>query len=104
MATLEDLLRIGRKWRIWLIVLLTTPFIWAILGLYFIFYPLGVVPKLVDYQPRLDPLPCVSPEVVRLDGLTLFVGDLHLAYGEDYSRLSSLARFVSSRGVRIWSS
>lgn len=90
------------KWRIGLVVfLLGVTVLWTMLGIYFLFYPLGVTPKLVDYPPRFDPKPCSNPELVELEGPTLFIGDLHLTQGEDSSsRFMGLAQFVSNQGVK----
>lgn len=89
-----------RRWRVWLVFfLLLILALWAVLGIYFLFYPLGVVPKLVDYPPGLYPKPCVDPEVIVLEGPTLFIADLHIIREEDSSRLLDLAPFISINGV-----
>ncbi len=91
---------IRRRWRIWLAIsLFGILVLWTVFGLYLLFYPLGVIPKLVDFPPGICPLPCVEPELVELEGPTLFIGDLHLSHGEDPSRFLGLAQFVSDRGV-----
>jgi hypothetical protein len=75
-------------------------FLWLILGVYLIFYPLGVILKLVDYPPRLAPMPCSDVEEIGLVGPTLFVGDLHLTAGEDSGvRLFALSHFVADGDV-----
>ncbi len=74
--------------------------LWLILGLPILFYPLGVIPNLSNYPPTLDPLPCINPVTVFLEGPTLFISDLHLTHNEDYSRFSNLPSFILARGIR----
>jgi hypothetical protein len=90
-----------RRWILWpTVFLFTIVVLWFVFGLYLLFYPLGVIPKLVDYPPRFDSEPFGNPETVELLGPTLFIADIHLTHEEEPSRLSGLFQFVSARSVR----
>ncbi len=97
----ETLKRMRRKWKIWVISLFFVAIVlWSVLGIYMLFYPFGVILKLTDNPPGFYPVPCLNPEKIELEGAALFLGDLHLTYGEDSSRFSGLAQFISRNVVR----
>ncbi len=93
--------RIWRKWKILIIILLfISLLLWSVLGIYVFFYPLGVIIKITDNPPGVYPIPCVNPEEIELIGTTLFLGDIHLTFGEDSSRLSGISQFILSNEVK----
>lgn len=97
----EPLKRMRRNWKILVISLFFSALIlWNVLGIYMLFYPSGVILKLTDNPPGFYPIPNLNPENIELDGAALFLGDLHLTYGEDSSRFSDLPKFISRNAVR----
>lgn len=64
------------------------------------FYPFGAILKITDNPPGIYPIPCVNPEIIELEGVTLFLGDIHLTFEEDSSRFSGVSQFILRNEVR----